>query len=226
MNVVTNTLQSGQDSSVIVGSGYLFAAKEKDIKNPYAITAAEREAMTEIGYIEANAVLSAASETTDITTANYGKIGKIAGQKEVSFTTGILSWSLENVSKFLTGSKYVETETGRRYYYGHGDQIPAVCLLFVSDDETNGESVSITMPKAFFQGELELDFNNDNPVSFNYAFDLMATVNPDDQKSYYFYIDETVSASNDGNDEGDNNTDDGNENDGENAGEPNENENP
>lgn len=207
MNVVTNSLRSGDNSSVVVGSGYLYAAKHSDIKNPYAITPAEREAMTEIGYIEAKAVLNAAAETTDISTANYGKIGKISGQKEVSFTTGILSWSLENVSKFLTGSKYVETETGKRYYYGHGDQIPAVCLLFVSDDDTTGKSISIVMPKAFFQGELELDFNNDNPVSFNYAFDLMSTVNAADKKSYYFYIDEDGAANVNSDDGGNNDSD-------------------
>ena len=190
MKVVTNSLRSGKDSSVVIGSGYLYAAKSADIQNPYQITKAERDSMVEIGYIESSAVLSAAAETVDVSTANYGKIGKFSGQKEVSFTTGILSWSLDNVSKFLTGSKYVETETGKRYYYGHGDQIPAVCLVFVSDDDTNGQAVTIVMPKAYFQGELELDFNAENPVSFNYAFDLVSTVNSEDQKSYYFYIDE------------------------------------
>ena len=50
--------------------------------------------------------------------------------------------------------------------------------------------IVIVMPLAQFQGELEMNFNAENPVSFNYAFDLMSTVDPDKGKSNYFYVDE------------------------------------
>ena len=63
-------------------------------------------------------------------------------------------------------------------------------MIFVSEDEKEGKRISIVMPLAQFQGELEMDFNAENPVSFNYAFDLMSTVNSEKQKSYYFYTDE------------------------------------
>lgn len=173
-----------------VGSGYLYACEYDQIANPYAITAEERAAFDEIGYIESDAVLSAKATGVDLKTANYGKIGKIYSDKEVSFVTGVISWDLENVAKYLTGSEYEETAAGTRFYYGVDDRAPRVCLIFVSEDEKEGKRISIVMPLAQFQGELEMNFNAENPVSFNYAFDLMSTVNPEKQKSYYFYTDE------------------------------------
>lgn len=190
MNVVKNNLKSGKTSSVVVGSGYLYACEYDQIANPYAITAEERAAFDEIGYIENDAVLSAKATGVDLKTANYGKIGKIYSDKEVSFVTGVISWDLENVAKYLTGSEYEETAAGTRFYYGVDDRAPRVCLIFVSEDEKEGKRISIVMPLAQFQGELEMNFNAENPVSFNYAFDLMSTVNPEKQKSYYFYTDE------------------------------------
>lgn len=190
MNVVRNNLKSGKTSSVVVGSGYLYACEYDQIANPYAITAEERANFDEIGYIESDAVLSAKATGVDLKTANYGKIGKIYSDKEVSFVTGVISWDLENVAKYLTGSEYEETAAGTRFYYGVDDRAPRVCLIFVSEDEKEGKRISIVMPLAQFQGELEMNFNAENPVSFNYAFDLMSTVNPEKQKSYYFYTDE------------------------------------
>ena len=190
MNVVTNKLRSGKDSSVIVGSGYLYACLADDIANPFTITSEERAKMEEIGYIESDATLRANATGVDITTANYGKIGKLYSDKEVSFVTGILSWNLENVSKYLTGSDFEETESGTRFYYGVDDQAPKVCLIFEADDDHNGKKISLVMPRAQFQGELEMNFNAETPVSFNYAFDLMSVVRPDNHKAIYFYTDE------------------------------------
>ena len=202
MSVVTNKLRSGKESSVVVGSGYLYACLADDIADPFNISAAEREAMEEIGYIESNAVLKANANSIDVTTANYGKIGKLYSDKDVSFVTGILSWNMENVAKYLTGSDVEKTESGTRFYYGVKDQAPKVCLIIVSEDETLGNRISLIMPKAQFQGELEMDFNADNPVSFNYAFDLMSSVRTDErgkQKPVYFYtVEEDTTTGNGG----------------------------
>lgn len=195
MNVGTNRLRSGIESNVIVGSGYLYACPANAIANPYAITDAERKNMEEIGYIESDAVLSAKATSVPVKSANYGRIFNMYSEKEVSFTTGIISWNLKHVSKYLTGSKFEETANGNRYYYGVNDRAPAVFLLFVAEDDDEGKRISIVMPMAQFQGELEMNFSAENPVSFNYAFDLMGTVNPADQKSYYFYtIEEDTNA--------------------------------
>ena len=59
MNVVTNKLKSGDSSSVVVGSGYLYAGLSDNIANPFNITDEERAAMVEIGYIEGDATLQA-----------------------------------------------------------------------------------------------------------------------------------------------------------------------
>ena len=91
MNYVQNTLKSGEKSGVVVGSGYLYAALYNEISNPYKLTAEDLAKFTEIGYIESDAVLTANATGVDLTTANYGKIGKIYSDKEVSFVTGIIS---------------------------------------------------------------------------------------------------------------------------------------
>ena len=209
MNVVTNKLKSGNSSSVIVGSGYLYAGLSDSIANPFSITDEERAAMVEVGYIEGDATLKATAESVDLKTANYGKIGKIYSDKEVEFNTGIISWNLEHVSKFLTGSKCETTASGSRYYYGVNDNAPKVCLLFVSEDEHEGKTITLVMPIAQFQGELEMNFSAENPVSFNYAFDLMSAVNSADGQPYYFYIDEDVNTD-DTDDSGDDTDDDSN----------------
>ena len=191
MNYVSNNLKSGDKSGVVVGSGYLYACIADEIADRYNLTAEDLEKFDEIGYIEADAVLTANATSVDLSTANYGKIGKIYSDKKVSFVTGIISWNLEHISKYLTGSEYETTEDGKtRFYYGVDDRAPRVCLRFVSEDDREGKKIVIVMPLAQFQGELEMNFNADNPVSFNYAFDLMSTVNMEKQKSYYFYMDE------------------------------------
>ncbi len=43
---------------------------------------------------------------------------KIKLDSEVRFSTGICTWVLENIAKFLTGSKFTEdTTTGERKWY-------------------------------------------------------------------------------------------------------------
>lgn len=209
MHVVTNKLRGGEKSSVVVGSGYLYAGIADDFENPFELTDADKEKLVEIGYIESDATLKATAESVDLKTANYGKIGKIYSDKEVAFTTGIISWNLESVSKFLTGSKYETTASGSRYYYGVDDEAPKVLLRFIADDQKEGKTITIVMPAAQFQGELEMNFSAENPVSFNYAFDLMMDVNPADHKSYYFYVDEeNATESTGGGDSGDEANDD------------------
>ncbi|MBE7004169.1 MAG: hypothetical protein E7425_07790 [Ruminococcaceae bacterium] len=190
MHVVTNKLRGGEKSSVIVGSGYLYAIDADTIENPFDMSAEDVDKLIEIGYIQGDATLKATAASVDLTTANYGKIGKIYSDKEVTFTTGIISWNLDNVSKFLTGSKFETAASGSRYYYGVDDNAPKVLLKFIADDQKEGKTISIVMPIAQFQGELEMNFSAENPVSFNYAFDLMTAVDPADKKSYYFYVDE------------------------------------
>lgn len=106
MNVVSNNLKNGKTSDVVVGSGYLYACEYSKIANPYAITDSELELFEEIGYIESNATLSAKATSVDVKTANYGKIGKIYSDKAVSFVTGVISWNMEHIAKYLTGSEY------------------------------------------------------------------------------------------------------------------------
>ena len=114
---------------------------------------------------------------------------------------------MEHVAKFLTGSKYETTASGSRYYYGVDDNAPKVCLIFDAEDDHMGKTISIVMPAAQFQGGLEMNFSAENPVSFDYAFDLMSAIDLKDGRAYYFYVDEPNATDDSGDDTGDNSGD-------------------
>ena len=172
--------------SVVLGSGWLYASPVKDIINVFSLTPTEEAALINIGYIESSAKLAAKSKAVYATSANAGRVKKCEGDKEVSFETNIISWNLENVAKLLTGSAYVETDGVKTFTYADSDSAPIVFLRFIHEDEADNRKVTIDMYKAQFTGELELDFNKKDAVSFNYAFDLLAKDNG--TKHVYFNV--------------------------------------
>lgn len=177
-------------NSVVLGSGWLYAAPYKDISNPFALSTEDEAKLTNIGFIESNAKLVAKSKIVSAESANAGKVFNRNVGKEVSFQTGIISWNLDSVSKFLTGSDYtVDETTGKKtFLYANSDSAPRVFLRFIYTDETENKKITMDMFCGQFNSGLTLDFNNKNPVSFDYSFDLLAKDNG--TKYVYFRIDE------------------------------------
>lgn len=189
MNFVTNGNQQ-----VVLGSGDLFAVALKDIADPFNLTTIEEEKLTYLGYIEANAVLKSSVEKTDLEAANAGKVGSLIKNKTITFQTGIFSWNLDNISKFLTGSDYtIDETTGKTTFtYAHEDNAPNVYLRFVSTDESAKKKISVNMFMCSFNGELSFDFNNEDPVTFDYSFDVLSQTNAAGKHVYYQVITEDI----------------------------------
>jgi len=182
---------TADSKSVVIGSGELYAIKHTAGMNYGTVTT---ESMTDLGFIQANAVLKAKAETKDLVGANCGIVGTVPLSKEVTFETGIMEWNLDNVSKFLTGSDYsVVVETGvKKFYYGDADKAPDVMLRFVAEDEATGKRITVDIYKCNFSGELSLDFNNDDPITFDYSFKVLSTIMPNTKRGYFLVTEEDI----------------------------------
>lgn len=168
-----NYLNTEKDS-VLIGSGYLYAIEAAD----FDATDIDTDDMVEIGYIKENAVFKRTHEAVEINSANYGLVDIVGNKYTTEFETGIISYKAENVARFLTGSKVVTGSNRKTTYFAENDKIPAVALVFVGTDEDTGDEIMLVMPKCKWQGDYELDFNNDNPVELNYNFRCLNVTMP------------------------------------------------
>lgn len=169
MNYITT-----EKDSVLIGSGFLYAIEAANFDS----TDIDITKMVEIGYIKEDATFRRSAETQEINSANYGLVELVNSKYTTEFETGIISYKAENVARFLTGSM-VKTEGGKKItYFAESDKTPSVALVFVGKDEDTGKDFMLVMPKCKWQGEYELDFNNDDPVELNYNFRCLNTTLP------------------------------------------------
>ena len=96
---------------------------------------------------------------------------------DVKFDTGIMTWNLENISKFLTGSKFNETQTERKMIVGKDDMPPIIYLRFIHTKKDGTGELVVNIYRAMFNDDLSLNFSNENPVTINYNFAGMTNVN-------------------------------------------------
>ena len=183
LNYITNGT-----NKVILGSGQLYA-----IETPSTDTVPDTASMVNIGFIESNASLKASATTTDVRSANSGKVGTVQKDKNVEFSTGIISWDLKNVSDFLTGSEFViNTETGTKTFtYCEDDSTPTTYLRFISEDLKAKKRITVNMFRCNFKGELNLDFNTEKPITFDYTFDVLMSI-LSGKKKYFEVIEEDI----------------------------------
>lgn len=177
---------------VFLGSGDLYAISASELTNVFSLTTAEEEKLKSgyLGYIEANATLKAVVEKIDLIAANAGKVESLNKDRKVSFQTGIFSFNLDNVSKFLTGSEYtVDEATGKsKFTYANEDKTPKVYLRFVSENKASNKKVVVNMFSCSFAGELAFEFSNEKPVTFDYSFDVLAQKNTTTGKNVYYEV--------------------------------------
>lgn len=173
---------STDSENVVLGSGELYAALYTPEKSVVEMTTEEMDC---IGYIKDSATITTNYERKSVTTANRGTIANFTTSTEVEFSTGIMSFNLENVAKYLTGSTY---EDGSFYF--EDSQAPTICLKFVMEDTANNKKIVIDMYRCNWTGNLNLDFNTEDAVEFDYTFAVLA--NMMDNKVRYFKITESA----------------------------------
>lgn len=191
LNVVTS-----ENKLVLVGSGELYAMKYTPEMFQNGVKDIKTENMTDLGFIKEDAELKVSAELTEINSANYGVVGTINGKKSVEFNTGIMEWNLNNVANFLTGSEIKTDENKKTFFYGDADQSPNVFLRFVSEDESSKKRITIDMLRCNFMGELDLNFNGEDPITFDYNFKLLNSKMSNDKYGYYQLTEEDIQKNN------------------------------
>jgi len=165
-----------QDSEpIILGSGELYLGLESGILNVEAITTAEEEALINIGAIESGASITIGAEKVEIKSSNRGLIKKITSDKSIKFSTGIMTWVLENISKFLLGATYTNESGIKKMVLNFDDDNPIVYLRFVHQKKLGG-SLTVNIYRSQFDGELSFEFG-ENPTTVNYEFVGLANSN-------------------------------------------------
>ncbi|NLB11498.1 hypothetical protein GX831_03540 [bacterium] len=161
---------------ILLGSGELYIGLAKDIEDLSNLTTTEEEALVNIGAIESGANIAIKTDKLEIKSGNRGTVKKITVDKEVRFSTGIMTWIMENVSKYLLGANFSKDElTGeQKMVISRRDNSPIVYLRFVHEKQDGG-TLTVNIYKAQFDSELGLDFTQENPVTINYEFAGLAT---------------------------------------------------
>lgn len=168
---------------IILGSGELYIGLASEIDDLSELTALEEAALVNIGAIESGANVAIETEKKEIKSSNRGLIKKIAIDKSVKFSTGVMTWVLKSISDFLLGSTYTENEGIKKMIVGLEDESPIVYLRFVHKKKTGG-TLTVNIYKAQFDGELNFIFDNENPTTINYEFVGLA----DDDLNYIEFI--------------------------------------
>lgn len=176
---------------IILGSGELFISLAKDIVDPENLTTEEEAALINIGAIESGATIDIADEKIDIESANRGLIAKISTKKEIRFSTGIITWNISNISKYLLGSTFTENEsTGeKKMIISDKDSSPTVYIRFVHEKKDGGQLIC-NIYKGVFDGELSLAFEGENPTTVNYEFVSLTNKN----RNYVEFIETDATA--------------------------------
>lgn len=158
----------------LMGCGNLYAieASKFNMEKP------DVTQMVHLGFISEGATFTRTHESTPVMSANLGQAWVHASAYSTVFDTNIFSYSASNISRFLTGAKCVKTDTGCVTYFATTDTVPETALVFLGhDDDTNNEFM-LVMPRCSWQGDYELDFNDDDPVALNYQFACLDVTMP------------------------------------------------
>ncbi|HHV26005.1 MAG TPA: hypothetical protein GXX63_02275 [Tissierellia bacterium] len=175
-----------ESDPIILGSGELYLALANEITNPEDFENFDDTNLINIGAIESGANVNIATEKGEIRSSNRGLITKYSIGKDVRFSTGVMTWNMESMSKFLTGSEYEEDITNgiRKMVISAKDEPPTCYLRFVHEKKDGSGKLIANIYKAQFDGDLNFVFDTENPTTINYEFVGLET----DNKNYIEFI--------------------------------------
>ena len=182
------TMHYQESDPIILGSGELYILEADKIVDPTKLTTDEEEKLINIGAIESGCTINISTEKKDVETGNRGIVARWVVKREVKLTTGVMTWVMENVAKYLLGADYEETKDAdeniiqTKMTVGVKDSKP-IYIRFIHNKRTGGQLI-VNIYKATFDGDLSFVFDKDNPTSINYEFLAM----PDKDKNYVEFI--------------------------------------
>lgn len=165
-----------ESDPIVIGSGELYVCKFTDISNPAALTEADEAKLINIGAIKEDAAITVKKEFTDVESVNRGTVKKFCKKTTVTLKAGVLTFVLENLAKFLYGSKFTENTTAKtkKMVIGTVDAAPECYIRFIHTDKDTGKKLIVNIFRGMFAGEQEFTFGEDATV-FNYEFSALST---------------------------------------------------
>lgn len=171
-------MSNKDDYNILFGAGELFIVPDEiDLEE-----ATEEEiegALVLVGESSGEAALIIENEFENVRGGKGHQIlGTFRTEENISFNAGIITFQMENISKFLAG-KYSETETEKIWKLGGDYTVPVNRLRFVHTKQVDGKRIILDMHKAMNQAGLEMNFNATEASAFNLEFVLHKAKNRD-----------------------------------------------
>lgn len=167
---------SNIEEKIILGSGELFLGAVD------VATATEEQievALTKAGEIQGGATLFYSPTFKDIRGGKHnGILASFKTQEEVRFTSGLLTWELENLAKIFPAN-YSEDATKRRIGLGGVNETKINYLRFVHE-KPNGKKLIVNLFKAQNQSGFQFSFDPENESVLDLEFKALAVQNKED----------------------------------------------
>lgn len=162
---------------IILGSGELFLGNVENVA-----TASEEEieaALTKAGEIQGGATLFYTPTFKDVRGGKHnGVLASFKTQEEVRFTSGLLTWELENLNKIFPAA-YSQNGSTRRVGLGGVNETKVNYLRFVHE-RPNGKKLTVNMFKAQNQSGFQFTFDPENESILDLEFKALAVQNKED----------------------------------------------
>lgn len=174
---------------IMLGQGELYIMPFNDIVDPANLTEAEEAKLIKIGAIESGATVNISKEYSHVKSYNRGTIMKFPKSTDVVFKTGVITFDLQNIAKFIYGSDYAVDTTNktRTMIIGQSDITPNCYLRFVHTNKVDNKTLTVNVYRAMFTGEQEFNFN-DNAMATNYEFTALSVPMTKSAKTEYKFV--------------------------------------
>jgi hypothetical protein len=167
-----------KEDNILLGSGDLFLGQVTQ-ENPteQQIT----DSLVKVGLISGGAALNYTPTFHDVIAGNRkGVIASFLTQEQVTFTSGVLTWDLKNLSK-LSAASFTDDEAGgkRRIGIGGLSNVPVNYLRFVHT-KPDGKKLTVNIFKAQAQNGFEFAFNSEQETVLDIEFKALTALDKTD----------------------------------------------
>lgn len=147
---------------IVLGMGELYIGK---VDNPESKTDDEIiPLLKNIGTIESGAELQYSLDTQDITGGNRnGVLARIVTNEDVQFTTGVMTWNLDNLSTVSPSTISVDETTGTKTVKFGNQKLPTNYLRFVHPKEDGGDII-VNIAKVQNTSGFTFSFSKEDPT--------------------------------------------------------------
>lgn len=183
------SLDLASSEPILLGAGELYLGT---VANPETATEAEIvAALVNIGAISGGAEIQYKPSVKEVRSSNRGLLLNFVTQEDVSFKTGVITWSLDNLARIAPATVTTDGGTGTKTFKLQASANLSVNYLrFVHTKRNNTGTITLNIYKTQATNGFKFEFDRDKPVSIDYEFTALA-----DDNGNYLEIIETFTGS-------------------------------